>query len=129
MISDLKSNQSLVRQVLDYIITEVCNEVEIDNLSKTKEVSSPQALIAHSETATAHAKFTSQKYELKYTWLYFSHANNGYMCKICEFFTVSSSTTRAFISKGVILGTHPWRQLETLLSIILTINSSFSTFN
>jgi hypothetical protein len=24
-------------------------------------------------------KFTSQKYELKYTWLYFSHANNGYM--------------------------------------------------
>ena len=135
-----KQRKWSVRQDLDYLITEVCNEVEIDNLSKTKEVSSPQALIVHCETATAHAndsssskvdqrKFTSQKYELKYTWLYFSHANNGYMCKICEFFAVSSSTTRAFISKGVILGTHPWRQLETLLSIILTINSSFSTFN
>ena len=47
--SEIKSE---VRQVLDYIITEVCNEVEIDNLSKTKEVSSPQVLITHSETAT-----------------------------------------------------------------------------
>ena len=46
--SEIKSE---VRQVLDYIITEVCNEVEIDNPSKTKEVSSPQALITHSETA------------------------------------------------------------------------------
>ena len=108
---------SVIWQVLDYIITEVCNEVETDNPSKTKEVSSPQALIAHSETATAYAndsssskvdqrKFTSQKYELKYTWLYFSHDNNGYMCKICKFFAVSSST-RVFFSKGVILGTHP----------------------
>ena len=47
--SEIKSE---IRQVLDYIITEVCNEVEIDNPSKTKEVSSPQALITHSETAT-----------------------------------------------------------------------------
>jgi hypothetical protein len=36
--SEIKSE---VRQVLDYIITEVCYEVEIDNPSKTKEVSSP----------------------------------------------------------------------------------------
>ena len=43
--SEIKSE---IRQVLDYIITEVCNEVEIDNPSKTKEVSSPQALITHS---------------------------------------------------------------------------------
>jgi hypothetical protein len=43
--SEIKSE---VRQVLNYIITEVCNEVEIDNPSKTKEVSSPQALITHS---------------------------------------------------------------------------------
>ena len=34
-------------EVLDYIIAEVCDEVEIDNPSKTKEVSSPQALINH----------------------------------------------------------------------------------
>jgi len=54
--SEIKSE---VRQVLDYIITEVCNEVEIDNPSKTKEVSSPQALITHSETATAHANDSS----------------------------------------------------------------------
>ena len=47
--SEIKSE---VRQVLDYIITEVCNEVETDNPSKTKEVSSLQALITHSETAT-----------------------------------------------------------------------------
>jgi hypothetical protein len=40
--SEIKSK---VRQVLDYIITEVCNEVEIDNPSKTKEVSSPQVLL------------------------------------------------------------------------------------
>jgi hypothetical protein len=46
--SEIKSE---VRQVLDYIITEVCNEVEIDNLFKTKEVSLPQVLITHSETA------------------------------------------------------------------------------
>jgi hypothetical protein len=42
------NSKSEVRQVLDYIITEVCNEVEIDNPSKTKEVSSPQALITRS---------------------------------------------------------------------------------
>jgi hypothetical protein len=33
--SEIKSE---VRQVLDYIITEVCNEVEIDNPSKTRRV-------------------------------------------------------------------------------------------
>ena len=33
--SEIKSD---VRQVLDYIITEVCNEVEIDNPSKTRRV-------------------------------------------------------------------------------------------
>jgi hypothetical protein len=33
--SEIKSE---VRQVLDYIITEVCNEVEIDNPSKTSRV-------------------------------------------------------------------------------------------
>ena len=65
--SEIKSE---VRQVLNYIITEVCNEVEIDNPSKTKEVSSPQALITHSWDCNSSChkvdqrKFTSQKYLL-----------------------------------------------------------------
>jgi hypothetical protein len=33
--SEIKSE---IRQVLDYIITEVCNEVEIDNPSKTNPI-------------------------------------------------------------------------------------------
>ena len=37
--SEIKSE---VRQALDYIITEVCNEVEIDNPSKTKEFFHPR---------------------------------------------------------------------------------------
>ncbi|CAG2204794.1 DCP2 [Mytilus edulis] len=151
--SEIKSE---VEQALEYIIKEVCNETNdsnhgnvdnVNNQSTIEKVSTPTAL---SETSTASVsvcespvdtvkvdqrKFSSKKYEHKYTWLYCSHSKNGFMCKICELFALSSSSTRTFVFKGVILGTHPTRQLESHaksvrhLSFVETYSFSKSNVN
>ncbi|CAG2229209.1 unnamed protein product [Mytilus edulis] len=140
--SEIKSE---VEQALEYIIKKVCNETNdsnhgtvdnVNNQSTIEKVSTPTAL---SETSTASVsvcespvdtvkvdqrKFSSQKYEHKYTWLYCSHSKNGFMCKICDLFALSSSSTRTFVFKGVILGTHPTRQLESHAEICNETNDS-----
>jgi hypothetical protein len=54
--------------------------------------------------------FSSNKYELKYDWLYFSGAKVGYCCKFCDLF--SATDDNVFIN-GTSLGDHPTRKLES----------------
>ncbi|XP_078327996.1 zinc finger MYM-type protein 1-like [Crassostrea virginica] len=72
--------------------------------------------VSYSDTVTLQSfdkrKFSAQKYESQYSWLYFSHVKKGFLCKYCELFGVSSSVS-PFINKGVDLGTHPTRTLDT----------------
>ncbi|CAC5370806.1 unnamed protein product [Mytilus coruscus] len=81
-----------VKQALNDIIKEVGNKTNVDN-NPSKKVSAPKVLIAHTETAITpvnnrslsivdQRKFSSKEYELRNTWLYFSHTNNGFMCNI-----------------------------------------------
>jgi hypothetical protein len=57
--------------------------------------------------------FSSNKYELKYDWLYYSGAKVGYCCKLCELF--SATDDNVFIN-GTGLGDHPTRKLESHLN-------------
>lgn len=52
---------------------------------------------------------SSEKYENRYKWLYYSYPNRGYMCKVCEMF----STKPGIFTKGCSWGDHPTRVLET----------------
>ena len=72
--------------------------------------------VSYSDTVTLQSfdqrKFSAQKYESQYSWLYFSHVKKGFLCKYCKLFGVSLSVF-PFINKGVDLGTHPTRTLDT----------------
>ena len=72
--------------------------------------------VSFSDTVTLQSldqrKFAAQKYERQYSWLYFSHVKKGFLCKYCKLFGVSLSVS-PFINKGVDLGTHPTRTLDT----------------
>ena len=61
---------SVIWQVLDYIITEVCNEFETDNPSKTKEVSSPQALRTHCNNENLLIQSCSNGWQLEWACTY-----------------------------------------------------------
>ena len=57
----------------------------------------------------------SVKYETKYSWLYYSSAKSGYLCKYCEFLNTSGSSNQSenhFVSTGTQLGDHPSRKLQ-----------------
>ncbi|XP_053393086.1 uncharacterized protein LOC123538819 [Mercenaria mercenaria] len=57
-------------------------------------------------------RFYNLKYEHLYkSWLYYSGVQNGYLCKTCELFD-NHTENKAFVTRGVKLGTHPTRQLE-----------------
>ena len=88
------------------------NEIDCSDKSSDSdcdsESSSPSVF-----TATGDKRlFSTTKYESEYDWLYWSITKNGYMCKICEL-TAEPGPPRSFIDKGVSLGTHPTRKLET----------------
>jgi hypothetical protein len=55
------------------------------NGCKTFAASIAQTLV---DKQVDQRKFSSQKYELKHRWLYYSHSNNDYMCKFCELFKI-----------------------------------------
>jgi hypothetical protein len=52
--------------------------------------------------------FYSEKYESRYSWLYYSYQNRGYMCKFCEQFAKKPTP----FSTGCSLGHHPTRLLD-----------------
>ena len=88
---------------MNELLTLVCNETtdnHDNSLSKAEEFSSTPETVTPSGVINTVAatfcttkqvdqkKFSSQKYELKHRWLYYSHTNNGYMCKFCELFEI-----------------------------------------
>ena len=38
------------------------------------------------DIASDHRLYDQSKYERVYTWLYYNHTLNGYMCKVCDIF-------------------------------------------
>jgi len=54
--------------------------------------------------------FSTERYETKYTWLYYSYSNRGYMCKICEHFATGK---KGIFITCIGLGDHPTRLLES----------------
>ena len=60
--------------------------------------------------------FTSQKYEARFKWLYFSSVTKGYMCKYmyCELFGIQAvqAVGIPYVTKWIQLGTHPTRKLS-----------------
>ena len=88
---------------MNELLTSVCNETtdnHDNSLSKAEEFSSTPKTVTPSGVINTVAatfcttkqvdqrKFSSQKYELKHRWLYYSHSNNDYMCKFCELFEI-----------------------------------------
>lgn len=130
------SKQSSSNEIKD-IVTDIINDI-VDNVvptsttsptqsthdpevevvpSKLKKLSeSPSCSYTLSSTDVSvidQRKFNPAKYESMYKWMYYSHSKGGYLCKFCELYVPSSLCEKPFVSKGVQIGTHPTRQLET----------------
>ncbi|XP_033761513.1 uncharacterized protein LOC117343277 [Pecten maximus] len=82
------------------------NEVESSDLDEERASASCSTSCTY--TSSDMRLFSSEKYESKYQWLYFSFPKRGYMCKLCEYFGRNSVFTT-----GTGLGDHPTRLLES----------------
>jgi len=77
--------------------------------SSVCSVSNPSPKIT---TCTDQRIFSSDKYEQVFTWLYWSNAKRGYICKYCELFAPNDNVQIPYQNKGVLLGRTPSRQLK-----------------
>ena len=87
------------------------SEIEIESSSSDKDQeqnSEDEGLrfANRREIASDHRFYDQTRYEALYSWLYYNHSLNGYMCKLCEVFCAGMSCSTgshrgAWSHKGV----------------------------
>ncbi|GBL81790.1 hypothetical protein AVEN_93545-1 [Araneus ventricosus] len=91
------SNTEICSDKEDKCINEVINESDISLTEDNKQINQKYNVIGQ--------KYITS-YEKEYTWLYYSHSANGFLCKVCSM--LSTNGSKAWESIGVDIKKKKW---------------------